>query len=76
MLILTAFAIGLVTAGLRSAVCYVLAGALILVAFAAAAIVSPGGVSLIALVFAVLAYNGGIAAPVFAAFMLLTRRQA
>jgi hypothetical protein len=76
MIILTAFTIGLLAAGLRSVLCYVLAGCLIVVAFALAALFSAGAVSLIALILALLAYNAGIAAPVVAAFILARRRQA
>lgn len=76
MIILTTFAIGLSTAGLRSVPCYALAGGLIVAAFALAALFSAGAVSLFALVLALLAYNAGIAAPVFAAFVLARRRQA
>ena len=75
MIVLTTFAIGLSTAGLRSVPCYALAGGLIIAAFVLAALFS-GAVSLIALVLALLAYNAGIAAPVFAAFILARRRQA
>lgn len=76
MIILTAFTIGLLTAGLRSVFCYVSAGGLIVAAFALAALISAGAVSLFALAFALLAYNAGIAAPVFAAFLFARRRQA
>lgn len=64
MIILTTFAIGLVATGLRSVVCYALAGCFILFAFAAATVVSAGPVPLALLVFAILGYNAGIAAAV------------
>ncbi|CAN7266213.1 hypothetical protein [Pararhizobium sp. LjRoot238] len=76
MIILTALTIGLLTAGLRSVPCYVLAGGLIVAAFALAALFSAGAVSLFALVLALLAYNAGIAAPVFTAFILARSHQA
>jgi len=76
MIILTALTIGLLTAGLRSVLCYVLAGGLIVAAFALAALFSAGAVSPLALALALLAYNAGIAAPVFAAFILARSRQA
>ena len=64
MIILTAFAIGLLATGLRSVVCYMAAGCLILVAFTAAALLSAGPVSLISLGLAILGYNAGIATAV------------
>lgn len=64
MIILTAFAIGLLATGLRSVVCYALAGCLIVATFAAAALVSTGPVSPTLLLFAILGYNAGIAAAV------------
>ena len=76
MIVLTTFAIGFLTAGLRSVPCYALTGGLIIAAFSLAALFSAGSVSMFALVLALLAYNGGIAAPVFAAFILARRRQA
>lgn len=76
MLILTAFTVGFLAAGLRSALSYVLAGGLIVAAFALAALFSAGAVSPLALALALLAYNAGIAAPVFAAFILARSRQA
>lgn len=76
MLILTAFTVGFLAAGLRSVLSYVLAGGLIVAAFALAALFSAGAVSPLALARALLAYNAGIAAPVFAAFILAQSRQA
>ncbi|MDQ0318430.1 thiol:disulfide interchange protein [Pararhizobium capsulatum DSM 1112] len=64
MVILTAFAIGLLTTALRSVICYALAGCLVLVVFGAAALVSAGPVSFMPLLFAILGYNAGIAAAV------------
>lgn len=64
MIVLTAFAIGLLATGLRSVVCYALAACLILVTFVAAAIVSAGPVPLTLLLLAILGYNAGIAAAV------------
>ena len=64
MIILTAFAIGLLATGLRSVVCYALAGCSILLVFAAAAVVSAGPVPLTLLLLAILGYNAGIATAV------------
>lgn len=73
MIVLTAFTIALLTAGLRSMVSYVLASGLIVAAFVLAALFSAGAVSLIGLVLALLAYNVGLAAPVFAVFIFRRR---
>ncbi len=64
MIILTAFAIGLLATGLRSVVCYAFAGCLIVAAFTSAAIISAGPVSFMLLLLAILGYNAGIAAAV------------
>lgn len=64
MIVLTAFAIGLLATGLRSVVCYALAGCLIVAAFAAATMISMGPISLTPLVLAILGYNAGITSAV------------
>lgn len=73
MIILTAFAIGLLSASMRSVVCYVLAGGLIVAAFSLSAVVSAGPVSMPALAGTLLSYNAGIAASVFTALALTPR---
>ncbi len=62
MIILTAFAIGLLAAGTRSLICYCMTPWLIIIAFVLAAICSLVNVSLLALGLAILAYNAGMAA--------------
>ncbi|MBX4955265.1 hypothetical protein [Rhizobium lentis] len=60
MIILTAAALGISAGLMRSAGVIALVAALIGITFAVAAITSPGPVSLLALVYAVLGYNGGL----------------
>ncbi|ANM08754.1 hypothetical protein B5K08_01170 [Rhizobium leguminosarum bv. trifolii] len=60
MIILTAAALGITAGQTRSAAAIALIAALIGITFAAAAITSPGPVSILAFVYAVLGYNGGL----------------
>ncbi|EJZ22053.1 hypothetical protein NE852_23170 [Rhizobium sp. Pop5] len=60
MIILTAAALGISAGQMRSAAAIALIAALIGMTFALAAICSPGPVSLPALVYAILGYNGGL----------------
>ncbi|SCB57856.1 hypothetical protein GA0061105_103313 [Rhizobium aethiopicum] len=60
MIILTAAALGISAGLMRSAGVIALVAALIGMTFALAAIASPGPVSLLALLYAVLGYNGGL----------------
>ncbi|AIC25466.1 MULTISPECIES: hypothetical protein [Rhizobium] len=60
MIILTAAALGISAAQMRSAAAIALIAALIGITFALAAITSPGPVSLLALLYAILGYNGGL----------------
>lgn len=60
MIILTAAALGISAGQMRSAGVIALVAALIGMTFALAAITSPGPVSLLAFVYAVLGYNGGL----------------
>ncbi|MBP1857680.1 hypothetical protein [Rhizobium herbae] len=75
MIILTGFAIGLLSAGMRSTICYALAGCLIVAVFTLAALFSSGAVSLLTLVLALLSYNAGIAATLLTALILAPRHQ-
>lgn len=70
MIILTAFAIGLLAAGTRSLICYCVTPWLIILAFALAAVCSLGNVSLLALGLAILAYNAGMAAALLMALAI------
>jgi hypothetical protein len=76
MVIVTAFAIGLLSASLRSAVYCALAGCLIVAVFTLAAMVSSGTVSILALALALLSYNVGIAVMLLMAFVRAPRHQA
>jgi hypothetical protein len=76
MIVLTAFAIGLLSTGMRSLACYVLAGCMIVACFAVAAFVSGGAVPPLALALALVGYNAGIAATVLAALVISPRHQA
>ncbi|WP_455269418.1 hypothetical protein [Rhizobium herbae] len=76
MIILTAFAIGLLAAGTRSLMCYCMTPWLIVIAFALAALCSLGNVSLLALVLAILAYNAGMAATFLIALVVELRSEA
>ncbi|OHV26685.1 hypothetical protein EOS93_15165 [Rhizobium sp. RMa-01] len=60
MIILTAAALGITAGQTRSAAAIALVAALIGITFAVAAITSPGPVSMLAFVYAVLGYNGGL----------------
>ncbi|MBB3132795.1 hypothetical protein FHS26_000490 [Rhizobium pisi] len=60
MITLTAAALGISAGQTRSAAAIALIAALIGITFALAAISSPGPVSLLALVYAILGYNGGL----------------
>ena len=60
MIILTAAALGISAGQMRSAGVIALVAALIGMTFALAAITSPGPVSILAFVYAVLGYNGGL----------------
>ncbi|ASR08284.1 MULTISPECIES: hypothetical protein [Rhizobium] len=60
MIILTAAALGVSAGQTRSAGVIALVAALIGMTFALAAITSPGPVSILAFVYAVLGYNGGL----------------
>ncbi|MBX5220346.1 hypothetical protein HJC04_08505 [Rhizobium sp. NLR8a] len=60
MIILTAAALGISAGLMRSAAGIALVAALIGMSFTLAAITSPGPVSLLALVYAILGYNGGL----------------
>ena len=60
MIILTAAALGISAGQMRSAGVIALVAALIGMTFALAAITSPGPVSILTLVYAVLGYNGGL----------------
>ncbi|PDT17072.1 hypothetical protein CO670_10095 [Rhizobium sp. J15] len=60
MIILTAAALGISAGQMRSAGVIALVAALIGMTFALAAIFSPGPVSLLALLYAILGYNGGL----------------
>ncbi|WHO73272.1 hypothetical protein [Rhizobium sp. BT03] len=60
MIILTAAALGITAGQTRSAAAIALVAALIGITFAVAAITSPGPVSILAFVYAVLGYNGGL----------------
>lgn len=62
MIILTAAALGVSAGQMRSAGVIALVAALIGMTFALAAITSPGPVSIVAFVYAVLGYNGGLMA--------------
>lgn len=76
MIILTAFAIGLLSTAIRSVAGYVLAGCLIIVSFALAALISHGDVTPAALLLALLSYNAGIGANIIATRAMTLRRQA
>jgi hypothetical protein len=76
MIILAAFAIGLLAAGTRSLMCYCMTPWLIVIAFALAALCSLGNVSLLALVLAILAYNAGMAATFLIALVVELRSEA
>ncbi|WP_426129553.1 hypothetical protein [Pararhizobium sp. PWRC1-1] len=73
---MTAFAIGLLAAGTRSLICYCMTPWLIIIAFALAAICSPGNVSLLALGLAIVAYNTGMAATFLIALVVALRSEA
>ncbi|ARM86658.1 hypothetical protein RHEC894_CH00305 [Rhizobium sp. CIAT894] len=60
MIILTAAALGVSAGQMRSAAAIALVAALIGMTFAVAAITSPGPVSILAFVYAVLGYNAGL----------------
>jgi fumarate reductase subunit D len=60
MIVLTAAALGISAGQMRSAGVIALVAALIGMTFALAAISSPGPVSILAFVYAVLGYNGGL----------------
>ncbi|MBX5205129.1 hypothetical protein [Rhizobium sp. NZLR1] len=60
MIILTAAALGISAGQTRSAAAIALVAALIGITFAVAAITSPGPVSILAFVYAVLGFNGGL----------------
>ncbi|ANL26194.1 hypothetical protein AMC90_CH00313 [Rhizobium phaseoli] len=60
MIILTAAALGITAGQTRSAGAIALIAALIGITFALAAVCSPGPVSLLAFLYAVLGYNGGL----------------
>ncbi|MBX4940151.1 hypothetical protein [Rhizobium binae] len=60
MIILTAAALGISAGQMRSAGAIALIAALIGISFALAAVFSPGPVSFLALLYAVLGYNGGL----------------
>ena len=74
MVILTAFAIGLLAVVTRSVLSCALAGVLIVAAFGLAALAGPGSVALTSLLAALLSYNAGIAGPVCLVFALGHRR--
>ncbi|WP_428426917.1 hypothetical protein [Pararhizobium sp.] len=76
MIILTAFAIGLLAAGTRSLICYLMTPWLIIIAFVLAALCSWGNVSLLALGLAILAYNAGMAATFLTALVVALRSEA
>jgi hypothetical protein len=76
MIILTAFAIGVLAAGTRSLICYCMTPWLIVIAFALAAICSMGNVSLLALLLAILSYNAGMAATFLTALVVALRSEA
>ena len=76
MIILTAFAIGLLSEGTRSLICYLMTPWLIIIAFALAAICSLGNVSLLALGLAILASNAGMAATFLIALVVELRSEA
>lgn len=76
MIILTAFTIGLLAAGTRSLICYVMTPWLIIIAFALAALCSLGNVSLFALVLAILSYNAGVIAAFLTALAVELRSEA
>ena len=76
MIILTAFAIGLLAAATRSLICYLMTPWLIIVAFILAAVCSLGNVSLLALVLAILAYNAGVVATLLMALVVELRTEA
>ena len=75
MIILTAFAIGLLAAATRSLICYLMTPWLIIIAFALAAICSLGNVSLLALGLAIVAYNAGMAATFLIALVVALRSE-
>lgn len=60
MIILTAAALGISAGQTRSAAAIALVAALIGITFAVAAMTSPGPVSILAFVYAVLGFNGGL----------------
>lgn len=76
MIILTAFAIGLLSTATRSVFCYVLIAILIVASFILAVVMSAGALSLTMLVLALLGYNAGIGAAIGAAWAAAPRRQA
>jgi hypothetical protein len=76
MIILTAFAIGLLSTAMRSLACYVLIALMIVASFIGAALISVGAVSLTMLMLALLGYNAGIGAAVATALAVTVRRRA
>jgi len=75
MIIVTGFAIGFLSAGMRSAICYTLTGCLIVAVFTLAVLFSSGAVSILTLVLALLSYNAGIAATLLAALVFAPRHR-
>lgn len=76
MVIVTAFAIGLLSASMCSVIYYALAGCLIVVVFTLAPIFSSGAASILTLVLALLSYNVAIAAMLLTALVRAPRHQA